>query len=451
MNDGARGGLIIAAPASGSGKTVLTLGLLRHLGRNGVAVASAKAGPDYIDPAVHAAATGRPCVNLDSWAMRPATLAAAARGLAADADLVICEGVMGLFDGATLEDGSTADLAALTGWPVVLVIDVAAQGSSAAAVLRGFADHRADVHVAGVIFNRVGGDRHAAMVTEAAAAAAPGIARLGCLPRVDDLALPDRHLGLVQAVEHPALEDFIERAADLVGGSVDVAALVALARPWTAAAGETEPPKSPVPPLPPLPPLGQRIALARDAAFAFAYPLVLDGWRAAGAEVMPFSPLADAAPAEDADAVYLPGGYPELHGGRLASNRVFLDGLRSAAGRGAVVLGECGGYMVLGRGLVDGDGARHAMADLLPLESSFARPRLHLGYRRVATAAEGPLGPEGVEFRGHEFHYAEAADEGPGDPLFRCTDARGTDLGAAGLVQGTVMGSFVHLIDRGRD
>ncbi len=438
-----RGGIIIAAPASGSGKTVFTLGLLRHLGRNGVAVASAKAGPDYIDPAFHAAATGRPCVNLDAWAMRPATLAAAARGLATDAELVVCEGVMGLFDGATLEDGSTADLAALTGWPVVLVIDVAAQGASAAAVLRGFADHRADVTIAGVVFNRVGSDRHTAMVTEAAAAAVPGIARLGCLPRIADLALPDRHLGLVQAVEHPALEDFIERAADLVGGSVDVAALVALARPWAAG-----PANGAAPPLPPIPPLGQRIAVADDAAFAFAYPLVLDGWRAAGAEIMPFSPLADAAPDEDADAVYLPGGYPELHGGRLASNQVFLDGLRSAAGRGAVVLGECGGYMVLGRGLIDGDGVRHAMADLLALETSFARPRMTLGYRRAAIAAEGPLGPVGVEFRGHEFHYAEVTDEGPGDPLFRCTDARDTDLGAAGLVQGTVMGSFVHLIDR---
>ncbi len=177
----------------------------------------------------------------------------------------------------------------------------------------------------------------------------------------------------------------------------------------------------------------------------------MEGWRAAGAEIVPFSPLADEGPETSADAVYLPGGYPELHGGRLAANRRFLDGLSAAAGRGALVFGECGGYMVLGLGLVDADGNRHAMAGLLPLETSFAEQGLHLGYRRVVLSAGGPLGAAGAAFRGHEFHYARILGEGPGEPLFTASDAAGNDLGPAGLAGGPVMGSFIHLIDREDD
>ena len=195
-------GLIVGAPASGSGKTVFTLGLVRHLARSGMAVASAKVGPDYIDAAFHTAAGGRPCLTLDPWAMRPRTLAAAAARLAGDADTVICEGVMGLFDGATATEGSTADLAQLSGWPVVLIIDASAQAASAAAVLRGFATHRPGVTIAGAVFNRVGGERHAQILRQACAAAVPEVPVLGCLPWQDDLTLPERHLGLVQAGEH---------------------------------------------------------------------------------------------------------------------------------------------------------------------------------------------------------------------------------------------------------
>ncbi len=434
-------GLIIAAPASGSGKTVVTLGLLRHLARGGVAVASAKAGPDYIDPAFHAAASGRSCINLDPWAMPPGMLEAAAARIAASAELVVCEGVMGLFDGATATAGSTADLAATLGWPVILVVDAHAQAASAAAIVRGFATHRADVAVAGVIFNRIGSERHAAVIAEACALAVPDVAVLGFLPRAGDLALPERHLGLVQAREHPELEAFLDAAAALVARHIDVARLVALARAAGAAA-------SAGPATPPIPPLGQRIAVADDAAFAFRYALVVDGWRAAGAEILPFSPLADEAPDPAADAVYLPGGYPELHGGRLASAARFLSGLRAAAARGATIFGECGGYMVLGRGLVDAEGRRHAMAGLLPLETSFAERGLHLGYRRVSLTADTPLGPAGSSYRGHEFHYARTLSEGPGTPLMQAFDAGGRDLGMTGLVEGSVFGSFVHLITR---
>jgi cobyrinic acid a,c-diamide synthase len=435
---GAAPGLLIAAPASGSGKTVVTLALLRAFRRAVIAAQPCKVGPDYIDPAFHAAAAGRPAFNLDPWAMRPATLAALVDRLGRQADLVIGEGVMGLFDGAADGTGSTADLAALTGWPVVLVVDAKGQGASVAALLQGFATHRADVAVAGVIFNRVAGEGHSELLARAAAPL--GIAMLGWLPRSPALALPERHLGLVQAGEHEGLEAFLEAAADLVERRLDLAAIHALARPARLGRGSDA--------IAGVPPLGQRIAVARDLAFAFAYPALLDSWRAAGATLAFFSPLADEAPVADADAVYLPGGYPELHGGRLAGNRRFHAGLTAAAGRGAAILGECGGYMMLGSGLVDAAGARHAMAGLLPLESSFAAPALRLGYRRARLLADGVLGAAGQEFTGHEFHYATIAAEGSGAALFGCRDARGRDLGAAGRQQGRVGGSFIHLIDR---
>ena len=428
----------MAAPASGSGKTTVTLGLLRHLRDRGMRVGSLKVGPDYIDPAFHAAASGRAGLNLDPWAMRESTFAAAVAAASEGADLVVVEGVMGLFDGATVDEGSTADVAAAAGWPVVLVVDASAMAASAAAVVHGFASYRGDVDVAGVIFNRVGSDRHAELLVEATART--GLPVLGCLRRDPALALPDRHLGLVQASEHPDLERFLADAATAVGGAVDVDALLRLAR-----SDSFEPPAEPAASLPVL---GQRIAVARDEAFAFVYPLVLDGWRRAGAEILPFSPLADESPSPVADAVYLPGGYPELHAGRLAAARRFIEGLRAAAARGAVVYGECGGYMVLGESLVDADGEARAMVGLLPLATTFAERGLTLGYRAAQVLAGSPLGPAGTGFRGHEFHYARVLREGGDEALFRCADARGRDLGPAGRRAGRIMGSFVHLVDR---
>jgi cobyrinic acid a,c-diamide synthase len=434
------GGLILAAPASASGKTTLTLALLRHFRRIGKRVASAKAGPDYIDPAFHSAASARPCLNLDAWGMRRETIAALVAALERDSDLVLCEGAMGLFDGAgTAGEGSTADLAAITGWPVVLVVDVAGQSGSAAALLRGFLGHRADIRIAGVVFNRVGGPRHAAMLENTVRAALPELRILGHVPRHGALALPERHLGLVQAAEHPDLDGFLDRAAEQVAAAIDVAALFALARPSGLAA---------LPPAQPLPALGQRIAVASDVAFAFAYPAMLAGWQRAGAELLLFSPLAGEAPDPAADAVFLPGGYPELHAGAIAANRAFLAALGLAAARDAAVYGECGGYMVLGQGLVDAAGTRHQMAGLLPLETSFAERRRQLGYRQLRLAASGPLGAAGAAFRGHEFHYATILAEGDGDALFAASDADGASLGRMGRLRGRVMGSFLHLLDR---
>ena len=428
-------GIVIAAPSSGSGKTTATLGLLRCLKRSGVRVSSFKAGPDYIDPAFHAAATGRTCLNLDGWAMRPETLTALLQEAAEDVGIVIGEGVMGLFDGPS--GGSTADLAVALGLPVLLVVDAGAQAQSAAALVHGFATWRKDVRVAGVVFNRVGGDRHAAMLH--AAMESLDVPVLGCLPRTAGVALPSRHLGLVQASEMPTLETFIEAAADLVAACLDLEAFRALLSDVDTLRGGAAPP--------PLPPLGQRIAVASDDAFRFSYPHVLGGWRRAGAEIVPFSPLADDRPDAAADAVYLPGGYPELHADRLAANGVFLDGVRRAGNGGAVVYGECGGYMVLGETLTDADGVSHRMAGLLPLETSMAERSLHLGYRRAELTATGPLGHEGGMFGAHEFHYASVLREDGGDSLFRVRDAAGEPLGCGGLRRGNVMGSFVHLID----
>lgn len=428
-------GVILAAPASGSGKTVLTLGLLRALSREVPRIGAFKVGPDYIDPAFHAAASGRPSFNIDLWAMRPATVAQILRRLDDDSDLIVGEGVMGLFDGAADNTGSTADVAALTGLPVVLVVDVRGQAASVAALLRGFMGHRADVPISAVIFNRVGGRTHEAMLRQAVAPL--GLPVLGAVPRDAALMLPDRHLGLVQAAEHERLEEFVNQASQRLEATIDLQRLADLARPLRvtdAGRGQATPP------------LGQRIAIARDTAFSFLYPALLASWRQQGAALSFFSPLADEAPSDAADAVYLPGGYPELHGGRLAAAGQFKDGLRRAVERGAAVYGECGGYMVMGESLVDADGQRHAMAGLLPLATSFAERRLHLGYRQVVLQSDAAIGRAGQRFRGHEFHYATILQE-EGETLFGAANARGESVGSMGLRRGRVAGSFCHLID----
>jgi len=430
-------GLLIASPASGSGKTTLTLALLAAFRAQGLRVASAKAGPDFIDPAFHAAASGRSCHNLDPWAMRRELLAGLIAEAGREAELLLVEGVMGLFDGAADGSGSSAELALLAGWPVVLVVDVAGQGASLAALVKGFRDFRPGLEMAGVIANRIGGPGHRQILE--AALREIGVPLLGALPREAALRIPDRHLGLVQAREHPNLAAFLARAGAWAAEHVDLPALRRLARPSPLARAASTAL---------LRPIGQRTAVALDDAFAFAYPHLLDGWCAQGAELLPFSPLADEAPAPDADAIYLPGGYPELHAGRLAANGRFLAGLRSAAARGAVLYGECGGYMVLGERLVDAEGAGHAMAGLLALETSFRERHLHLGYRALRLVEDGPLGSAGAAFRGHEFHYATVGREEAASPLFLATDARGRTLGTTGAARGRVLGSFMHLVDR---
>ena len=436
-------GLIIAAPRSGAGKTTVTLGLLAAWRRAGVAVRAAKAGPDYIDTAFHAAATGRPGLNLDSWAMPPALLDALATEAAAGGELLLVEGAMGLFDGVAGpagRRGSAADLAARLGLPVLLVLDVSGAGQTHAAVLRGFATHDPAVRIAGVVLNRIGSPRHRRVVEEAMAPL--GIPVLGAIPRDAPAPLPERHLGLVQAEEHPALEAVLAALGEMVAQHLDLATLARLATPMGRAA--------PAMPVRRLPPPGQRIAVARDAAFSFLYGHVVQGWRAAGAELRPFSPLADEPPPAECDACWLPGGYPELHAGRLAAATRFLDGLRRFAAT-RPVHGECGGHMVLGTGIEDAQGVRHAMAGLLGHATSFAKRRMNLGYRQARLLADGPLGPAGTTLRGHEFHYATVTDHGADAPFAELADGEGRALGPAGGRRGGVSGSFFHAIALAED
>ncbi len=418
-------GLILAAPSSGSGKTTVTLALLRLLARQGMAVRGAKSGPDYIDPRFHTAACGVECINLDAWAMRPERL----RELASGDDLLVIEGAMGLFDGAPPDGrGAVADLARHLGLPVVLVVDAGRMAQSVVPLVSGFATHDSTVRVAGIILNNVGSDRHAAMLRRALAPL--GLPVLAALRRAPALALPSRHLGLVQAGEREGLGAFLDQAADTLAESLDLNALLALAGPLPASAAA-----------PRLCPPAQVIAVARDEAFAFCYPHMLADWRASGAELRFFSPLAND-PVPEAGFIFLPGGYPELHAGRIATAHRFLNGLRKAA-QTTEIYGECGGFMVLGDGLVDADGTRHAMVGLLRLETSFAARGLHLGYRSLT-----PLGgPFDVPLAGHEFHYATTL-RAEGTPLFRATDAEGTALPDMGLREGSVSGSFAHVIDR---
>ena len=425
-------GLIISATESGAGKTIITSALIRVLARRGCAVSSFKVGPDYIDSGWHASASGRASHNIDLWAMRPATARAAIRRCSEGADLVIGEGVMGLFDASLSGEGSTADVARFVDLPVILVIDVSGQAQSVAATVAGFRDHRPDIDVAGVILNRTAGDTHRAML----ARALEGVATVfGHVDRDDRLVLAHRHLGLVQA--HDGDSGLIDEAATLVETGVDVDGMVARARPIAVI---DDPDTIPVAPP------GQRIAVACDRAFSFLYASLAETWRNAGAEILVFSPLEDEPPDATADAVYLPGGYPELHAGRLAASQTFLSGLRGAADRGCVVYGECGGYMVLGRHLTDMEGHTHAMAGLLPVTVSMHAPRRHLGYRRMVLASDGPLGKAGSIWRGHEFHYASETSPAA-SPLFFASDANGRDLGASGAVNGKVAASFMHVID----
>jgi cobyrinic acid a,c-diamide synthase len=443
-------GLLISAPASGTGKTTVTLGLIAAFRAAGLGVQPFKCGPDYIDPAFHTAAAGRPSVNLDSWAMG-ATRIAGLTNAAAGADLVIAEGSMGLFDGVArageLGTGASADIAGLMGWPVIAVLDVSGQAQTAAAVAAGLAGFRPGLRLAGVILNKVASPRHEALVRAGMETA--GLPVLGALPRKAAVALPERHLGLVQAEELPRLHAILAEAAAFVAAHCDLDAIRAVARAGQVGQAPAAPVLAHPVPAPPVPAPGGRIALARDAAFSFVYPHLLADWRAQGATILPFSPLANEAPDPSADCCWLPGGYPELHAGRLSAADQFRAGLTALA-ETRPVHGECGGYMALGTGLVAADGTRHRMAGLLGLETSFAKRRMHLGYRLVRPLhpLPGPLGRSAL--RGHEFHYATILAQ-PDSPLAAVEDANGTPVPETGSCRqtaggGRVSGTFFHLI-----
>jgi cobyrinic acid a,c-diamide synthase len=432
-------GLVIAAPRSGSGKTTVTLGILAALRARGIAVAPAKTGPDYIDRTILERAAGAEAINLDPWAMSSARLRQLAADHAAGADLLLVEGVMGLFDGAADGRGSTGDLAATLDLPVILVVDAERQSQSIAALVHGFSTWRANVRVAAVILNRAASTRHELML-RAALSELP-VPLLGVLPRRDTLSLPSRHLGLTLPEDVAQFDEVVSATAEAVTDFIDLNLLLGLSAPLPSplvGEGARRADEGG------LRPLAQHTAIARDAAFAFIYPHWLKSWQNAGATLSFFSPLADETPDPSVGAVFLPGGYPELHAGPLSTRQKFMDSLGELSRSGAVLYGECGGFMVLGESLTDKDGVTHRMAGLLPHETRIDRPKRVLGYRHLTHTGALPW-PKSLT--GHEFHYSSARQIRSGTPLFAATDALGETLPPMGLVHGNVMGSYAHVID----
>ncbi|MGH7318659.1 MAG: cobyrinate a,c-diamide synthase [Candidatus Rokuibacteriota bacterium] len=438
--------LVVAGVASGVGKTTFTLGLLEVLRRRGLRVQPFKVGPDFIDPGFHALVAGRPSHNLDGWMCSQDYVRATVARQAADADLALVEGVMGCFDGrgATSDEGSTAEVAKWLGAPVVLVLDARAMARSAGAIVLGFERFDPDLDLAGVVFNRVAGEAHWGWLREAVAGrcrAAP----LGFLPRRDSLTLPERHLGLVTAAEQGLPRSVLDELSGAIEASVDVDRLLSLARsdvePDVRAFHETPPPT--------LPTCGgstrPRIGVARDLAFQFYYPANLDLLRAAGAELIFWSPLREAE-LPDVDALYLGGGYPEVYAARLAANAPMREAVKAFAMAGHPVYAECGGLLYLAEALEDEAGVLQPMVGLLPTVARMAPKRLTLGYAEVQLTCETLLGPVGTVARGHEFHASriEAVPEWvPRAYTVRMT--RGGPPRAEGYLMGETLMSYVHL------
>ncbi len=430
-------GIIISAPTSGAGKTTITLGILRALRNKGLKVSAAKIGPDYIDSKFHERAGSGKCINLDTWGMNKPQLQYLASETSKDSDIFVIEGVMGLFDGALQSgesgNGSTASAALELGIPIILVIDASSQAQSVAALASGFLNHDKQLNFAGVILNRVSSERHGKLLESALSDS--GIKVLGTIPSDNDLNLPSRHLGLVQAEEIDALEQFIHKASKSISSNVDLSAIKEASKSSISSSTKANF----------LKPLGQHIAVARDLAFNFAYTHILENWMRLGAKLSYFSPLANEAPDNSCDAIYLSGGYPELFAERLSKNTTFLDSLRIAGASGKVIYGECGGFMVLGQALTDASGTSFAMSGLLDLKTTFENPKLSLGYRLGELITDCPLGKKGQLFRSHEFHYARIIHES-GENLFSVHDASGEYKGGFGIIKGSVIGSFLHII-----
>jgi cobyrinic acid a,c-diamide synthase len=437
--------VVIAGVATGVGKTSVTLGLLEALRRRGLAVQAFKVGPDFIDPGFHARASGRPSYNLDGWMCGRERVLECVAGHATGADVVVVEGVMGCFDGfePTSDDGSTAQVAKWLGAPVVLVLDAWAQARSAAAVVHGFESFDPALRVAGVIVNRAGSAGHGRLVLDAIRSACRA-EPLGAIVHEEALALPERHLGLVTAVEGALSEERLRRLGDTVERSVDLDRLLSLATPSVrlgrsgpesaCRSGRHEP----------APTRRARIGVAHDAAFQFYYAENLDLLREAGADLVAFSPL-DAPELPEVDGLYLGGGYPELHARRLAENVAMRRAIRRFADSGRPIYAECGGLMYLAESLEDAGGAAHPMVGVLPTRVRMSERRLALGYTEVAFTGETPLGPSGAIARGHEFHYSSVDPVPEGVARAYRITQRGAERRAEGYLVGRTLMSYVHL------
>ncbi len=392
--------LVVAAPMSGSGKTTVVAGLIAALVARGVRVAPFKVGPDYIDPSYHALAAQRASRNLDAWMLPPDRVRALFAHSAADADLALVEGVMGLFDGFSGGDdtGSTAHIARLLDAPVLLVLDASGMARSAAAIVQGMRDFDPRVRLAGVLLNRVGGEAHAQMLQEAIESET-GVPVAGYLTGDDVLNLPERHLGLIPTLEPGRWRTWLDAARERLAQTVDLELILELARRAPPLAPDPDEPFAFVTQSHPV------IAVARDAAFNFIYEDNLDLLRAAGGEIVFFSPLRDRVLPRGTQAVYLCGGFPEMYAAELAANGEMRDAIRAAFHAGMPIYAECGGLMYLTEEIVDLEHAAHVMVGVLPGRSTMTG-RLTLGYRIARAAGDSWLLHAGETLRGHEFHYS---------------------------------------------
>jgi cobyrinic acid a,c-diamide synthase len=425
------GRIVIAGTHSGAGKTTIASGLMAALSRAGERVAPFKVGPDFIDPSYHRLACGRPGRNLDAFLSGPELMVPLVRHGARDADVVVVEGVMGLFDGASGggELASTAQVAKLLGAPVVLVVDSGAMARSVAAIVHGFATFDPDLQVGGVVLNRVASDWHEELLR--AAIVATGVPVLGVLRRDPELSVPERHLGLVPSDER---EDHarrtLDRLAEVVAGSVDMEALLALARSAPPLTGEAWSPE------PAAAPRAARIAVASGPAFSFVYEENHELLRAAGAELVPFDPIADPALPESCGALLLAGGFPEVFGEELSANATLRAEVAAFARSGRPIVAECGGLLYLSTEL---DG--RPMCDVIGGRAAMGR-RLTLGYREATAVADHPVWPVGTAVRGHEFHYSSVDPVASATPAWSLT-ARGTTRDE-GHAAGNVHASYLH-------
>ncbi len=430
--------LVIGGVASGVGKTTVTLGLLSAFRRRGLTVQPFKVGPDFIDPGFHRLASGRPSRNLDAWMLSRGYCLDSMAHHAAEADLVLVEGVMGLFDGAEgkSDEGSTAQMAKWLGAPVILVVDAAKMARSGAAIVLGFERFDPDLHLAGVIFNQVAGEGHYRFLVEGLAGVTEA-EPLGYLPRRDDFMLPERHLGLVTAREQTFSESFFERLGRAVEETVNVDRLLALASSQVAPQPALSSPRSPT---------RVRIGVALDDAFQFYYPDNLEQLEAAGAELVYWSPIHDHS-LPKVDALYLGGGYPELHAAQLSANGPMRLAVRDFALSDHPVYAECGGLMYLATGLEDLEGRVHPMVGIVSTTIRMSPKRLTLRYVEVELGEATLLGSAGSVMRGHEFHYSRMEEEPPAEVrrAYRLRTRRGGEEQAEGYVLGGVLASYVHL------